>query len=472
MKRLFTPFIALALMVSLGAPLSAQAALTVEQKNAVISLLQSFGVDQSTLTNVEAALSGASSGGNSGGSTGGNTATSTNPIPSCSYMYLKVGDSGDSVRCLQELLAADPDIYPERLITGYFGLITRAALIRYQKKHCLEGVGYVGPQTKKRLEEDWQDWKRHGRDKGWHFGWCKNGNDTTTPPTNDTAAPVISNVSVSNVSSSSVTISWTTNENSSSKVEYGSNDAYGNDKSDGSMVTNHSITLTGLAANATYHYRVVSKDASGNKGTSSDGTFVTSAVADTTAPTISNVLTSGITTTSATIGWTTNENATGRVQYGTTTDYGSFTSVNASLMQSHSFVLSSLTPSTLYHFRVISADGSGNVATSSDGTFTTAEVADTTAPSISLITVNPITTTTATVLWTTNENAKSKVYYGTTTPLSLGSALIVSDNALVTSHSLGLSGLSATTTYYFVVESQDGSGNIATSSESNFTTTN
>ncbi|HJQ69750.1 MAG TPA: fibronectin type III domain-containing protein, partial [Blastocatellia bacterium] len=43
-----------------------------------------------------------------------------------------------------------------------------------------------------------------------------------------------------------------------------------------SMVTTHSVTLTGLTASRLYHYRVKSKDASGNQGVSGDFTFTTS----------------------------------------------------------------------------------------------------------------------------------------------------------------------------------------------------
>lgn len=79
-------------------------------------------------------------------------------------------------------------------------------------------------------------------------------------------------------------------------------------------------------------------------------------------------------------------------------------------------------------------------------------------------------TTTAQVTWSTNEVATSKVYYGTTTPLVLNSAARVSNSSLVTSHSLELINLTASTTYNMVVESSDGAVNTATSSESSFAT--
>jgi hypothetical protein len=43
---------------------------------------------------------------------------------------------------------------------------------------------------------------------------------------------------------------------------------------------------------------------------------------------------------------------------------------------------------------------------------------------------------------------------------------------LTTAHALALSGLSTSTTYYYVVESVDGATNISTSSQQSFTTGN
>ena len=87
-------------------------------------------------------------------------------------------------------------------------------------------------------------------------------------------------------------------------------------------------------------------------------------VPDTTPPTISSVSASSITQNSATITWTTNENADTQVEYGLTTAYGSQTTLDLSLVTSHSVSLSGLLASTLYHYRVKSKDASNNLATS------------------------------------------------------------------------------------------------------------
>ncbi len=62
----------------------------------------------------------------------------------------------------------------------------------------------------------------------------------------------------------SITISWTTDEQSTSLIEYGPTSAYGSVLTDTALVTSHLVTLTGLEPNSTYHYRVGSTDAYGN----------------------------------------------------------------------------------------------------------------------------------------------------------------------------------------------------------------
>jgi hypothetical protein len=95
--------------------------------------------------------------------------------------------------------------------------------------------------------------------------------------TMDTTCPTISDVTASGVTTSTAIISWTTNEPSTSLVEYGTTSAYGSTPvSDGTLTTSHSVTLTDLAAGTAYHVRVTSVDGAGNAATYGDYTFATS----------------------------------------------------------------------------------------------------------------------------------------------------------------------------------------------------
>ena len=98
----------------------------------------------------------------------------------------------------------------------------------------------------------------------------------TTVSGDDITAPAIITVRASNITFSSVTIAWTTNEPATSQVEYGLTAEYGSiAATDTGLVNNHSVELTGLKAGKTYHYQVVSRDASSNQAVSADETFTT-----------------------------------------------------------------------------------------------------------------------------------------------------------------------------------------------------
>lgn len=66
---------------------------------------------------------------------------------------LRIGMSGEDVKLLQEVLATDPEIYPEGLVTGYFGPLTRNAVKRLQKIAGFVQVGQVGPKTFSKINE-------------------------------------------------------------------------------------------------------------------------------------------------------------------------------------------------------------------------------------------------------------------------------------------------------------------------------
>jgi len=77
-----------------------------------------------------------------------------------------------------------------------------------------------------------------------------------------TVALSISDVSASNITTNSATISWKTNGNATSQVFY---DTVSHDSiadyahcthKDTNLVSEHSVTLAGLPSETTYHYRV------------------------------------------------------------------------------------------------------------------------------------------------------------------------------------------------------------------------
>lgn len=198
----------------------------------------------------------------------------------------------------------------------------------------------------------------------------------------DTAAPAISEVRATRFeglgAANTWDITWTTNEFSTSQVAYGLTTNYNQlSNFDSNLVTGHSVRLTGLANNQTYHFKVTSRDAAGNTANSIDYTFSTATnttTGDTTAPQITQV-TSRNGSGGTVISWRTNEASDSVVQFVIADSKGSFeTKSNEQLTTNHSIVLTGLTANTTYTYRVQSKDAAGNTATSDTKTFLSSKV--------------------------------------------------------------------------------------------------
>lgn len=89
------------------------------------------------------------------------TTTYRTATPSRFTYLLRRGSRGNKVTALQNLLARSADIYPEGLVTGYFGPLTEAAVKRFQIKYSIvasgdpvtTGYGLVGPKTRAKFNE-------------------------------------------------------------------------------------------------------------------------------------------------------------------------------------------------------------------------------------------------------------------------------------------------------------------------------
>jgi len=77
--------------------------------------------------------------------------------------------------------------------------------------------------------------------------------------------PTITAVTVTTTANGTATINWTTDAPSDSRVDYGTTvDNLNLNQSNGTLVNNHSVSLTGLTPGTTYYYRVTSSDGSTN----------------------------------------------------------------------------------------------------------------------------------------------------------------------------------------------------------------
>jgi subtilase family serine protease len=96
---------------------------------------------------------------------------------------------------------------------------------------------------------------------------------------NDPNPPQISNIQV-DAQINRATIQWTTDEPSTSQVEYRrqGETTWQRTNLDTNLVTDHTVTITGLVGHRTYEFRVLSRDECGNEAVSEIGTFTVRAV--------------------------------------------------------------------------------------------------------------------------------------------------------------------------------------------------
>ena len=158
---------------------------------------------------------------------------------------------------------------------------------------------------------------------------------------------------VFNVGGGTTTLTWTSNNATSASIDQGIGSVNLNGSLNVNVTSTKTFTLTLTNSYGSQTYSVI---VSVSLGT----------------PVISAVNASNITYYGATIQWTTNVASNSQVEYGLTTSYGNTTSVDPNFVTSHSVILSNLTASTLYHYRVKSTEAAGYQTVSSDYTFTTA----------------------------------------------------------------------------------------------------
>ena len=193
-----------------------------------------------------------------------------------------------------------------------------------------------------------------------------------------------------NVSDTSVTLTWTTNNVSSNKVRY--RPVTGGDwkmapQSAGSK--DHSVTISGLTKGQTYQYEILSgsnnvrtsgqftagstSTASGSTGDPNSMSAAEANVKVTQGPTVTN-----ITGNSATLKWSTDRTAANYVQYRPTSGGHWEKEWERQGTRDHSLTLSNLQPNQTYEFQVLTRDG--GVRTS--GQFQTAATAAGTMPDV------------------------------------------------------------------------------------------
>jgi hypothetical protein len=121
------------------------------------------------------------------------------------------------------------------------------------------------------------------------------------------------------------------------------------------------------------------------------------------------------------------------------------------------------TANGIHTLAAIATDTSGSTATRS----ITVTVTNSVGPVISGVTASAITSSGVTITWNTNTASNAQVNYGLSA--SYGSATALAPG-MVTTQSVTLTGLSASTTYHYQALSKDAQGNLSSSGDYTFTT--
>ncbi|MFQ5707775.1 MAG: PKD domain-containing protein [bacterium] len=183
---------------------------------------------------------------------------------------------------------------------------------------------------------------------------------------------------------------------------------------------------------------------------------------------MSDIQVTGVTDSSATFSWRTDELSDSQVEFGPDTTYGTTSALDSQLVISHRQTVTGLLAAKTYHFRVISRDSEGNAGISADHQFVTQAASDSNRLKITDVSVAHLSQVSVLIEWVTNGVSTSRVEYGFDTTYGFTTE---NDTNRVVHHGIVLSGLQSDTTYHFRAISGDGQSTSAVGQDSTFKTT-
>jgi hypothetical protein len=280
-----------------------------------------------------------------------------------------------------------------------------------------------------------------------------------------TAASLTSGPSTGSITTKKATITWTTDRNSNSKIQYGTSSGsyFDEEVSNSTQTTDHSIALNNLTAGQTYYYKAKWTDEDGNTGTSEEKTFSTDP-----PPTVKDVSASNIGISSSIVDFTVKDASKVKIYYGETTSFGGVKEVSTSTLEtSYTVKLSGLKDGTKYYYKINTFDTENEEY---EGTIL--DFATLPRPEVSSVRIQQVRNTAqpaVLVSWQSNTEVSSIVtYYPEKDSASARDQVNV---ALVKGkHEMIIRGLKPETEYILIVKGRDKIGNEAQSDAQRFTT--
>ena len=274
---------------------------------------------------------------------------------------------------------------------------------------------------------------------------------TTSPFT----APVLTAIPVS---SNRIDLSWSSTTEAVTAVTYS---IYRNNSTSSITTTvDNNYSDIGLTPSTTYSYRVVAADEAGNRATSTEVTATTLNGTSTIGLTKPIVTSIPVSATQINLTWSSSTQGVGDISYGI---YRNGSTSTTATTFGNEFNDVGLATSTTYRYLVVATDTAGNRATSTEVTATTlgAETPSLTKPIVTATSTSP---TQINLTWSSSTQAVGKVTYGIYRNSS------TSTIATTFGNEFNDVGLSASTTYKYIVVATDEAANKATSSEVSATT--
>lgn len=189
---------------------------------------------------------------------------------------LDYGQTSNNVTNLQTFLASSPSIYPQGRVTGYFGPLTKSAVMNFQNAYGIAQVGRVGPETLAKINS------LISSGVGLTGAGPVSGNGTTDP--------TIYSISIT-PSNTSTTVSWATDQATTAEVQYSTSPfqiaeslgQYDEPVINGGATTSETttyqtsqvVTMQNLQPHTTYYYIIEATDSNGNLSYTMPATFTT-----------------------------------------------------------------------------------------------------------------------------------------------------------------------------------------------------
>lgn len=330
--------------------------------------------------------------------------------------------------------------------------------------------------------------------------------------------PKITNIVITQPTSTSTLLTWDTDIVSDSEVNYGLDKNYGIARDPFPDKTHHTLLITDLESSMVYHMRIGSKDSGGNQALTGDYTVITKgvmskkalekipvedrvfvehaiesiqkikssqglkAVSEAVSEQAQKVLEkpkilgsvgppSEIGSDYAIINWTTDQVSGGVVHFARDTEYdpnreNPYTTEageSTERTEEHKVRVEGLSPGTLYHFNVVSESDLGLSGNSRDGTFVTKAV----LPTVSAFRVMKVEADSATLAWRTSIPASGIVEYTDTKTKFVQSA---GSPVFASSHNVKIAGLRLGGRYSAIVKAENTVGDKVSSNIIFFTT--